>query len=247
MCTTPDCHHPDSLEGKNEEYLLELLKSHAGGFVWRHSVALGELVVVAAPLIGIALSSEEIRKVALWHDIGKLCVPASILLKKGCLTPEEYEIVKKHPEWGYKIASQPHLGLSMVTISVIAGHHFRNITFGNRDLAVENNVNSYPQLYLDTTRGFMKWRGLEFDPSIERIRALFALSDAFEASTAEERENHSGTMAFTCAVERHTILLQNNLYSYLPKVNQALLAAFPAMVIKRQEMLGASLSEKAIR
>jgi HD-GYP domain-containing protein (c-di-GMP phosphodiesterase class II) len=40
---------------------------------------------------------------ALLHDIGKLAIDESLLKKPGKLTPEEFEIVKKHPEIGYKI------------------------------------------------------------------------------------------------------------------------------------------------
>lgn len=37
------------------------------------------------------------------HDIGKIAIPYHILNKPGRLTLEEYEIIKKHPEEGYKI------------------------------------------------------------------------------------------------------------------------------------------------
>jgi len=40
--------------------------------------------------------------VGLVHDIGKILVPDSILNKVGTLTDEEFEIIKKHPVWGYK-------------------------------------------------------------------------------------------------------------------------------------------------
>jgi diguanylate cyclase (GGDEF)-like protein len=40
---------------------------------------------------------------ALFHDIGKLGIPETILSKPGPLTPEEREIVETHPELGEKI------------------------------------------------------------------------------------------------------------------------------------------------
>ncbi|WJH37400.1 HD domain-containing protein [Paenibacillus sp. CC-CFT747] len=42
---------------------------------------------------------------ALFHDIGKLEVPRSILQKKEKLTAEEWEAVKKHVLWGKEIVS----------------------------------------------------------------------------------------------------------------------------------------------
>jgi HD-GYP domain-containing protein (c-di-GMP phosphodiesterase class II)/putative methionine-R-sulfoxide reductase with GAF domain len=40
---------------------------------------------------------------ALFHDIGKIGIPSSILLKPGPLTDEEWQIIRKHPEMGEKI------------------------------------------------------------------------------------------------------------------------------------------------
>lgn len=37
------------------------------------------------------------------HDIGKLAIPDSILLKPGRLTEREYESIRKHPELGFEI------------------------------------------------------------------------------------------------------------------------------------------------
>ncbi len=38
------------------------------------------------------------------HDIGKINLPEEILTKEGPLTGEEWEIIKRHPETGYRIA-----------------------------------------------------------------------------------------------------------------------------------------------
>ena len=38
------------------------------------------------------------------HDIGKISISDNIILKPGKLTLEEWEVIKKHPECGYRLA-----------------------------------------------------------------------------------------------------------------------------------------------
>lgn len=54
------------------------------------------------------LSDGDLGKLALLavlHDIGKIAIPHTILLKPGKLTEEEWEVMKTHTEKGYRIAS----------------------------------------------------------------------------------------------------------------------------------------------
>ncbi|AFV01698.1 hypothetical protein UNSWDHB_2935 [Dehalobacter sp. UNSWDHB] len=72
----------------------------------------------------IGLSSREIVElvqVAMLHDIGKIGVPGEILKKQGELTPEEWSIMKKHSEIGYRI-TQSSRELAHVSEAVL-GHH----------------------------------------------------------------------------------------------------------------------------
>jgi HD-GYP domain-containing protein (c-di-GMP phosphodiesterase class II) len=55
------------------------------------------------------LSEEEIERVylaGLLHDVGKIGIQDRILQKPAALTDEEYEIMKTHPERGYKIMKE---------------------------------------------------------------------------------------------------------------------------------------------
>ena len=58
---------------------------------------------------GLQLPDEEIEKIrvsALLHDVGKIGIDDNILKKPSALTADEFEIMKQHPQKGYKIMSQ---------------------------------------------------------------------------------------------------------------------------------------------
>jgi HD-GYP domain-containing protein (c-di-GMP phosphodiesterase class II) len=64
-----------------------------------------------------------IQRGALLHDIGKIGVPDSILLKPGPLTPEEWTIMRYHPRFAYDLLAQiPYLQRS---VDIPYCHHER--------------------------------------------------------------------------------------------------------------------------
>ncbi|MBI5082313.1 MAG: HD domain-containing protein [Chloroflexi bacterium] len=69
-----------------------------------HTQRVTEMTVRLAQAMG--LTEEElvnVRRGALLHDIGKMGVPDSILLKPESLTNEEFEIMRRHPIYGYEL------------------------------------------------------------------------------------------------------------------------------------------------
>lgn len=60
------------------------------------------------------------------HDIGKLKVPTNILRKEGSLTPDEWEIIKKHPTWGSEIIKEKLQNSNTEDIAEIVHQHHEN-------------------------------------------------------------------------------------------------------------------------
>lgn len=60
--------------------------------------------------------ADELREIywgSLLHDIGKIGVPDSILLKRGALSEDEWKVMQQHPEHGYRILEKiPFLALA---------------------------------------------------------------------------------------------------------------------------------------
>ena len=76
-----------------------------------HTQRVMEMTVRLARAMGLSEDDlVHVRRGALLHDIGMLSVPDGILLNLGPLTPEEWAIVHKHPEYAYQLlAPIPYL------------------------------------------------------------------------------------------------------------------------------------------
>jgi putative nucleotidyltransferase with HDIG domain len=94
-----------TLEGWSKA--LDLGDRETGG----HTQRVAELTVRLARAMGVTDADlVHIRRGALLHDIGKMGVPDSILLKPAPLTDEEWVVMKKHPTNAYELLSSiPYL------------------------------------------------------------------------------------------------------------------------------------------
>jgi PAS domain S-box-containing protein/putative nucleotidyltransferase with HDIG domain len=69
-----------------------------------HTLRVTEVTVALAEALGISGGMlQHIRRGALLHDIGKMGVPDDILQKPAPLTPDEWVVMRKHPEYAYKM------------------------------------------------------------------------------------------------------------------------------------------------
>jgi cyclic di-GMP phosphodiesterase len=71
-----------------------------------HAQRIGHTCGLLAHTLGLSASaSEMLRRAAPLHDVGKIGVPGSILLKPGRLDAREFEVIRTHPTIGGEILS----------------------------------------------------------------------------------------------------------------------------------------------
>jgi len=91
-------------------------------FTARHSLRVTSFAVALANEMKVDRENvERLRIAALLHDIGKLVVDENILFKKGRLTKEEFDEIKKHPGWGVDMI-RPVSFLNHV-LPIMMNHH----------------------------------------------------------------------------------------------------------------------------
>lgn len=74
-----------------------------------HADRVGQFAVSLGQKMGVsARELETLRKGGMLHDIGKIAIPDSILLKPGKFSPEEFEVMKRHPTLGCDICEKLH-------------------------------------------------------------------------------------------------------------------------------------------
>ena len=154
-----------------------------------HATRLAEWAVRVGESLGVDDAElRDIEAASLLHDIGKIGLPDSILLKPGRLTPEEYAITKKHPEYGWAILrSIP--GFERASLLVLH-HHERydgkgypagltneEIPLGSRIVAIVDSFDAMlsNRAYRDAlpveeaVRRLVADTGTQFDPNISPL------------------------------------------------------------------------------
>ena len=134
-------------------YTVEAKDSYTRG----HSDRVSEYSVLIGEKLG--LPAEQIKTLrigGLFHDIGKIGIPDSILLKPAKLTDEEYSQIKNHPSIGAHILGSAAIFQDIIPI--VKHHHERY------------DGNGYPS----------KLKGEEI-PYLARIAAV---ADTFDAMTS---------------------------------------------------------------
>ncbi|MCL9781254.1 DUF3369 domain-containing protein [Vibrio sp. S4M6] len=125
-----------------------------------HVRRLSELSYQLCKLLGYPEEKATLlRQAAPMHDVGKIAIPDSVLLKPGKLNEEEWEVMKTHAEIGYKILAGSKRSI-LQTAATIAHQHHEKV-----------DGSGYPQ-------------GLKGDEISIEAR-IIAVADVFDALTHE--------------------------------------------------------------
>ena len=99
-------------------WMVEARDPYTGGHLWRVSRFSRMLARDAG------LPDADVSRIALGgflHDLGKVGVPDQILNKKDRLTDEEYDVIKTHPDVGWRmLAAHP---LAQLAEAAVRAHH----------------------------------------------------------------------------------------------------------------------------
>ncbi|MCM8775107.1 MAG: diguanylate cyclase [Candidatus Omnitrophica bacterium] len=159
-------------------------------FTAGHASSCAKYSIEVAESMGMDMDEAEVvEHAALLHDIGKICIPDSILLKPAKLTFQEYEVMKQHPYLGYKIL-KPIKFLQEEAILVLHHHEWFNgegypcrlagneIPLGARIIAVIDSYDTmriaggrYKKTMLveDAVNEIINCTGTQFDPEVVNV------------------------------------------------------------------------------
>lgn len=164
---------------ENRELFLGTVKSLAAAidgkdpYTRGHSERVSRFSIAIAQRLG--LPDEEVEKIrisAVLHDVGKIGIDDIILKKPSALTDDEFEIMKTHPQKGFKIMSQ-----------IPAMKEFLPGMYMHHEMI---NGKGYPQ-------------GLKGD-EIPLMARIVSVADTFDAMTTDRP--YQKALEFNDAVER---------------------------------------------
>ena len=187
-------------------YTVEAKDTYTRG----HSDRVSEFAVLIGQKMGLSEAELKTLKIGgLFHDIGKIGIPDSILLKETRLSDDEYSEIKHHPSIGVHILSNATIFADIIPI--VKHHHERydgrgypeNLAGENIPLlarittvadafdAMSSRRTYRNNLDMETIKEeFRKNRGTQFDPKIDDI-FLDILENEFE-KIREIQEKYQG-------------------------------------------------------
>jgi putative nucleotidyltransferase with HDIG domain len=173
-----------------------------------HSIRVSRYMMDIAREVGVKEGTQEwvdMQRGSLLHDVGKIGVSDSILLKPAKLTDEEWALMRKHPEIGYNMLRQ--VKFLQGPAEIILAHHERwdgrgypkglhedEISLGARIFTVVDTFDSMTSdrpyrkalSTLESMNEIMACSGTQFDPMV-----VEAFLDVYEKWVKDREEMHA--------------------------------------------------------
>jgi putative nucleotidyltransferase with HDIG domain len=181
-----------------------------------HSIRVQSYMMDIAREMGVVEGTQDwvdMQRGSLLHDVGKIGVSDTILLKPAKLTDAEWESMRQHPEIGFNMLKQ--VKFLQGAAEIILCHHERwdgrgyprglneeEIPLGARIFTVVDTFDSMTSdrpyrkalTTLDALNEIMRCSGSQFDP-----RVVEAFLDIYETWVIEREELHRITVVKTAA------------------------------------------------
>ncbi|WP_456406519.1 HD-GYP domain-containing protein [Caldithrix abyssi] len=155
----------ESITRNHDALLLLSSLKEKDEYTFEHSMNVS--VLTAGLCKALKMSKEEVIEFTLGsmlHDIGKSKIPSELLNKKMPLSPKEFELMKKHVDFGIELV-KGHSGITDNIMAYIAEHHERE------------NGTGYPR----------KLKSNE----ISRAGKIGAIVDVYDALTTDRVYHHA--------------------------------------------------------
>ena len=142
-----------------------------------HIQRMSEYCSLLARLAGEdAESCAQIRVASQMHDVGKIGIPDSILLKPHSLTTEEWLVMQKHCEIGYRILSGSRSELLMRAATIAYTHHERVDGSGyprglvEEQIPLEGRIGSIADVFDALTSNRVYKQAFALDEALDTMR-----------------------------------------------------------------------------
>ncbi len=177
----------------------------------------------------LALPKKQIKELGLaglLQDIGKINIPEEILLKPGKLTPEEFEVAKRHVDEGLAILEKTP-NLPSAVILLVAQHHERIDGSGypyqlnDKKINLESQIAGLVDTYCAMTSNRPYAKALFNQQALEKINEMSG--KRFSNATVDQLVQFLGIYPVSSLVELNTgevavVIQQNQVRRLLPRV-----------------------------
>ena len=217
----------DSIE-RTPDALMWLAKlKQTDDYAYNHALNVSINLMAFASFL--ALPKKQIKELGLaglLQDIGKIKIPAEILLKPGKLTPEEFEVAKKHVDEGLSILEKT-ANIPSSVIFLVAQHHERIDGSGYPYKLSEKKINLESQIaglidtYCAITSNKPYAKGLYNQQALEKIYKLSGRQ--FSNTLVDQLVQFLGIYPVSSLVELNTgevgvVIQQNQVRRLQPRV-----------------------------